>query len=56
MLDFCGAHDITADVEVIPTQKVDEEEASLEGVRPAGEPLDSEGRERHGPDVEITIR
>jgi hypothetical protein len=27
-------------VEVIPIQKVDEEEASLEGVRPAGEPLD----------------
>ena len=24
MLDFCGAHDITADVEVIPIRKVDE--------------------------------
>jgi uncharacterized zinc-type alcohol dehydrogenase-like protein len=24
MLDFCGAHDITADVEVIPIQKVNE--------------------------------
>jgi uncharacterized zinc-type alcohol dehydrogenase-like protein len=24
MLDFCGAHNITADVEVIPIQKVNE--------------------------------
>ena len=24
MLDFCGAHDITADVEVIPIQQVNE--------------------------------
>jgi uncharacterized zinc-type alcohol dehydrogenase-like protein len=24
MLDFCGAHKITADAEVIPIQKVDE--------------------------------
>jgi uncharacterized zinc-type alcohol dehydrogenase-like protein len=24
MLDFCGAHDITADVEIIPMQKVNE--------------------------------
>jgi alcohol dehydrogenase (NADP+) len=24
MLDFCGAHNITADVEVIPIQKVKE--------------------------------
>ena len=24
MLDFCGEHDITADVEVIPIQKVNE--------------------------------
>ena len=24
MLDFCGAHDVTADVEVIPIQKVNE--------------------------------
>jgi alcohol dehydrogenase (NADP+) len=24
MLDFCGKHDITADVEVIPIQKVNE--------------------------------
>ena len=24
MLDFCGAHDITADVEIIPIQKVNE--------------------------------
>jgi alcohol dehydrogenase (NADP+) len=24
MLDFCGAHNITADVEVVPIQKVDE--------------------------------
>jgi uncharacterized zinc-type alcohol dehydrogenase-like protein len=24
MLDFCGEHGITADVEVIPIQKVDE--------------------------------
>jgi uncharacterized zinc-type alcohol dehydrogenase-like protein len=24
MLDFCGAHDITSDVEVIPIQKVSE--------------------------------
>ena len=24
MLDFCGTHNITADVEVIPIQKVDE--------------------------------
>ena len=24
MLDFCGKHDITADVEVIPAQKINE--------------------------------
>jgi len=24
MLDFCGVHDITADVEVIPIQKISE--------------------------------
>ena len=24
MLDFCGAHDITSDIEVIPIQKVNE--------------------------------
>ena len=24
MLDFCGEHDITADVEVIPIQKINE--------------------------------
>ena len=29
MLDFCGAHDITADVEVIPIQKVNEAYARL---------------------------
>ena len=24
MLDFCGRHDITADIEVIPIQKINE--------------------------------
>ena len=42
MLDFCGEHDITADVEVLPIQEVNEADGRL---------LKSEGKYRFAIDM-----
>ena len=52
MLDFCGKHGITADVEVIPVQKVNE---AYERLLKVGRQIPL--RHRHGvPQVRITRR